>query len=182
MPEQCTSKKDPMLEQHSSEEDPMPVLTKDLLGGGYDCEIVESPTVGLQTECHVCLQILREPHMVTCCCKRFCHSCINRIQAAGKSCPLCNAITYDVVHDKKLEQDLEGRKVYCMHAKSGCQWTGELRQYEEHLNVNPESETQLEGCGFVKIKCTHCGSLCQRNLTTSHRREECQKWRTHRGM
>ena len=156
----------------------MVAQTKDL-EGGYTCDFVEPPPAGLQTECSVCLQILREPHIVDCCCYRFCQSCIDRIKVAGKSCPLCSATTFELMHDKQLERSLKDLKVGCIHAESGCKWTGELRQLDEHLNVNPEPETLSEGCGFIKIECIHCGHQCQRHLFTSH---QCRKWTTHRGM
>ena len=149
---------------------------------GYTCDFAEPPPAGLQTECRVCLQILREPHLVSCCGNRFCQSCINPIKVCGKSCPLCNATTFTLVQDKQLERSLKDLEVHCIHAESGCKWTGELRRLDNHLNVNPESETQSEGCGFITIKCIHCGSPCQRNLLASHQRKECQKLRTHRGM
>ena len=43
---------DPMLEQGTSKEVPIPVQTKDL-AGGYDCTFVEVPTVGLEIKCQL---------------------------------------------------------------------------------------------------------------------------------
>ena len=166
-----------MLEQGTSKEVPTPVQTKDL-AGGYECTLVEVPTVVLESECSVCLQILREPHMVTCCGNRMCNSCINHIKVSGEPCPLCRATDFETVHDKKLEEKLKHLQVRCTHAKSGCKWTGELRLLDKHFNVNPKREALLEGCGFTKVKCIHCGSPCQRSLLTSHLTEQCQK----RGM
>ena len=153
-----------------------------ILEGGYSCDFVEPPPKRLKMECPVCLQIHREPHMVSCCSNHFCKSCINRVKVDGKSCPLCKAATFEVMHDKDLERSQKNLKVCCIHAESGCRWTGELRLLDEHLNVTPKPETLLEGCDFLKIKCIHCGYHCQRNLLISHQIEECQKWPTHRGM
>ena len=42
---------------------------------GFDCQFVDAPKE-LQSECPVCLSILREPCQVTCCGKSFCRACI----------------------------------------------------------------------------------------------------------
>ena len=39
--------------------------------GGYDCEFVERPKE-LETDCPICLLVLREPFQVTCCGNSFC--------------------------------------------------------------------------------------------------------------
>ena len=36
--------------------------------GGYDCEFVEQPPAAFQTECPICLHILREPCLISCPC------------------------------------------------------------------------------------------------------------------
>ena len=156
-----------------------PVLVQTKLKGGYACNFVEPPPVALQTECRVCLQILHEPHFVSCCGNRFCQSCINPIKVGGKSCPLCNAATFELMHDKQLERTLKDLKVHCIHADSGCKWSGELGLLSKHLNVYPESEALLEGCGFVIIKCILCGYRCQRSVLMSH---QYQRRPTHIGM
>ena len=83
--------------------------------------------------------------------------------------------------DKQLDRSLKDLKVHCTHAEKGCGWTGELRKLDKHFNENPNPDALLEGCAFIKIKCTHCGFLCQRDEFTSHQ-TECQKLRAHRGM
>ena len=113
---------------------------KELERGGYDCEFVEAPPAGLQTECAICLRILREPQMISCCSHRFCRSCIEPIKVDGKSCPLCKAINFDLMRDKALERSLKDLKVHCTNATSGCKWTGELRLLSEHLHINSISK------------------------------------------
>ena len=45
--------------------------------------------------------------------------------------------------------------VYCTHKdrRDGCKWSGELLEFEKHLNENGSEETQLLGCKFVEILC-----------------------------
>lgn len=44
--------------------------------GGFDCEFEEKPSKGVQSECPVCLLVLRKPYQVTCCGYGFCRVCI----------------------------------------------------------------------------------------------------------
>ncbi len=57
--------------------------------GGYECKFVKSPPEGLQTECCICLLVLRCPHITNCCGRNF---CITRVQKDGKVCPLSSAM------------------------------------------------------------------------------------------
>ena len=45
---------------------------------GYACDFVDTIPKELQTECSICLHVLRDPHMVDCCGYRFCKSCIEQ--------------------------------------------------------------------------------------------------------
>jgi len=95
--------------------------------GGYGCQFVSRPPEELQLECAVCLQILRNPHLIDCCGHNFCQSCINCVQMEGKPCPLCNEPSFRVMHNKGLQRTLNGFTVYCTHRQDGCSWVGELR-------------------------------------------------------
>ena len=43
---------------------------------GYECEFVEPPPKQFQSECPICLQILREPRLIDCCGHNYCVACI----------------------------------------------------------------------------------------------------------
>ena len=148
---------------------------RERLRGGYECEIVRPPEK-IQTECSICLQVLREPQLISCCGHNFCRSCIERVKKDGKNCPLCNEAEFTLMHNKGLERSLKEFEVFCTHRKSGCRWVGELRMLEQHLNANPEPEKQLEGCDFVEVKCMHeCGHCFQRCSLGNHQADECRK-------
>ena len=52
--------------------------------GGYDCEFVEAPAAAFQTECPICLQVLKEPCVISCPCgQKICHECIEVIKAVS---------------------------------------------------------------------------------------------------
>ncbi|XP_064385177.1 TNF receptor-associated factor 4-like [Halichondria panicea] len=144
---------------------------------GFDCEFVKPPpSEYIQSQCPVCLQIIREPHQVTCCGKKFCKACIEHIKAIKKSCPTCNKNEFLYFPDTCLKQSLYGLNIRCGHQKDGCEWTGELRQLDEHLNTDPEPEKQLDGCKFVKFDCIYrCGNHQQRRYIQNHRIKDCPK-------
>ena len=143
---------------------------------GFECEFVKPPpSEYIQSECPVCLQIIREPHQVTCCGKKFCKACIEHIKAIQKPCPICNE-EFSSFADKSSKQSLYNLKVRCSHQKDGCEWTGELRQLDEHLNTDPQPEKQLDRCQFVKIDCIYnCGNQVQRQYIHIHGTEDCPK-------
>ena len=145
---------------------------------GFDCEFLEPPPDAIQTECPVCLQIIREPHQVTCCGNKFCEVCILQVKDRNKPCPTCNATrsNRNIFPDKGLKRILYSLKVQCGHQKDGCEWTGELGQLDEHLNTDPQPEKQLNGCLFVNLVCIYdCGELIPRQYVQSHQILYCTK-------
>ena len=130
--------------------------------GGYDCDFLEKPPEAFQTDCPVCLQILKEPCLISCCGHKFCRECIERITKDAKPCPLCNEPNFTFLRDLGLERTLNELEVWCSYTKEGCEWRGTLRKLEEHLNRDPSPENQLNGCEFVAVECTHkCGEWFQ---------------------
>lgn len=70
------------------------------LQGGFDCVFVEEPPKQLQTDCSICLCILKDPYLVDCCGISFCQSCIKPIQDDNKPCPVCNVNFVTCIPDK----------------------------------------------------------------------------------
>ena len=146
---------------------------------GFDCEFVGSISKDVQTECSICLQILRRPHIVSCCGYRFCGGCLDEIQKtrATLGCPLCKQ-SFSAIPDKGLERVLNAKIVSCSFKKSGCPWIGQLSQLESHLNSTPSSQSDilLEGCPFFEIVCPRCrGKPIQRQNMRKHSNTECPK-------
>lgn len=128
----------------------------------------------VQWSCSVCLLILRQPHLISCCGQNYCHQCIQQVMAGSKPCPLCNAEGFQVLHNKGLERSLADLGVRCSYRERGCEWTGELRQYEQHLNLEPEPDQQLTGCKYVELECSNkCGGWFRRGAISRHQREQC---------
>ena len=143
--------------------------------GGYDCQLVHPPPAHIQTECSVCLQILREPCIVSCCGNKFCRECIEPVRAAGKDCPLCNGPDFSFMSEHSLGRTLLDLDVLCSSGADGCTWTGKLRDLERHLNLSYSAGDQLSGCQFVEVSCLHpgCGRLLQRRHASVHQESEC---------
>ena len=95
------------------------------------------------------------------------------MQADKKSCPTCDEAEFSVFADKRLRRSLYAFQVRCVHQKSGCEWTGELRELDKHLNINPELGKQLIGCAFAEVACTHCCEYFQRRHVHAHESESC---------
>ena len=149
------------------------LLNQVLFQGGYDSTFVKKPE-HLQTECSVCLCLLRDPHLVECCGYRFCRTCIERVKLKNKQCPLCNVQLTTIVSDKQLQRQLNGLDVYCSNKDSGCDWTGELRTLELHVNAYEHSDdNKLNGCSFTLLACTYCDQKIQRGDLREHETEIC---------
>ena len=145
------------------------------LASGFDCEFAEKPPEMIQTECLICLLILREPYQVICCGKSFCHSCIERVKSLSKPCPHCNEKNFTDFPNKGLQQPLYQLQIRCTHQNEGCKWTGELGALDNHLNLDTQPANQLKGCVFVTVKCTHCSESQQRQHIAHHQNKVCPK-------
>ena len=98
--------------------------------GGYECDLIEEPPDDLI--CPICLLPLRKPHLISCCGRKLCHSCVDRVQQAEQPCPCCRGEQYVIVIDKMVERQVLDLKVYCKNKSKGCPWSGELRDLEKH--------------------------------------------------
>ena len=140
---------------------------------GYECEFVEPPPKQFQSECSICLQILREPRLIDCCGHNYCEACIERVGKDGKPCPLCNEPGFTTMANKGLKRTLHEFRVYCPHRLRGCEWESELGKLDEHLNSDPLPERQLKGCPFAVIECLHCKEGIRRDKIAGHQLERC---------
>ncbi len=151
------------------------MFNEEFTESGFDCQFVEVPPKSVQSECPVCLQILRDPYQTTCCGYAFCEQCIGRVERSNKPCPCCNDKQFNKFEDKRLRKSLYNFKVHCSNIKQGCEWVGELRDLDNHLNSNPSPTNQLQGCKFSQIKCLHCSKLFLRSDIEDHQNNHCLK-------
>ena len=142
---------------------------------GFECDFVKEVPAAFQTNCPVCLLILREPYAASCCGKSFCSFCIHQIELNNKPCPLCNSSQYELHSNKGLRQSLYQLLVYCTNRTKGCEWKGELGDIDKHINSNPSPSTQLNGCQFAAIKCNYCSGGFRRSSIPKHQSKQCPK-------
>ena len=140
---------------------------------GYDCEFVDkSPN---RSQCPICLLVLRDPHQTPCCGNAFCKDCIAKIKLHKKPCPTCKTEDFLSYPDKGLERELYSSEVSCSFKSRGCDWRGELRQLDQHLNSNSSQDNPLAGCDFLRICCNYCQHAMYRRQLREHRNKECLK-------
>ena len=99
--------------------------------------------------CLICHSVMRDPHIVTCCCNKMCGACIERVHHSGQPCPTCREPNFTKFREKQLNSEILDLKVRCTHHTNGCEWVGELRDLKKH--TDPEKGK----CGFVQVKCPY---------------------------
>ena len=136
----------------------------------YPVNFVHQPPREIPVTCAICLDVLFQPKIVSCCGHSFCANCIGRVARDRKPCPLCGR-HFVLTDNQWLERTLNDYDVYCPHKEKGCEWVGQLRQLENHLNQNPLPDKL---CQYELIRCQRCHShLCERRLMPNHFSNEC---------
>ena len=120
--------------------------------------------------CRSCHQLLVEAQEMSCCEGMFCLKCIEQWKAMGKDhCPGCTTTEGWRWHPSRaVERVLKGLHVLCRNHSKGCQWRGELRDQNEHLDKDT-------GCQFAIVQCPHkCETAVMRLSLNDHVTAECQ--------
>ena len=120
-------------------------------------------------------RFLKDPYQVKCCGYAFCRVCIETVRRSWKPCPCCEAKRIATFEDKRLKRSLNQFKVTCLNKEQGCKWVGELGQLDNHLNMYPSQQNQLQGCQYSRIKCLHCSELFLRPGIEDHQGQKCPR-------
>lgn len=119
-------------------------------------------------QCHICLCLLADPHLTTCCGHHFCKDCIFKVAKANQACPMCKMEGFMAVVDKNVYRKIRALPVRCHFHSKGCEWQGELRDLEEHLDPHRGH------CKFNDVVCTKgCGKTLRRAQLETHLMMEC---------
>ncbi|CAF1299272.1 unnamed protein product [Rotaria sordida] len=113
--------------------------------------------------CPVCSLILRDPVQLTQCGHRLCQTCLNVEQETTIKCRQCQLETLriEVRLDRGFINEMESLPIDC----SFCQWTGVLRNYQEHLDQSHSN-----------LKCEDCGEEFNSvNKFNEHKVSKCQQ-------
>ena len=93
----------------------------------------------------ICLSVLCNLTLTSCCGNHFCQGCIERIQSNGKPCPLCHSQDYATMLDKPVMRRVKQLKVQFPNKDQGCMWIGELGETWERIDCT---------CDFVEVTCS----------------------------
>ena len=132
--------------------------------GGHDYQFVEEPPKDLK--CSICLSVFRDPHLTSCCGNHYCQTCINLIQVESKPCPLCQQVDFNSMLDKGICRKVNELHVQCLNVQEGCQWTGELKSVQVHIDSQ---------CEFVQVRCSLCLIFVLKTYLAEHKSIACPK-------
>ena len=138
--------------------------------GGYSFEFVDP--VPEDYNCPICLQVLRDPHLTSCCGHHLCETCLNRIKKSLRpKCPRCSKENFTTLLNKQLNNNITALKVRCNLKAYGCEWMGALENHPRHLNKdNIKGECRFYGA-YCPLKCGR--SLMFRYKIEQHLQTEC---------
>ena len=115
--------------------------------------------------CPVSFAVLLEPYQTQCCGNHLSQEAYQRLQ--GQPCPVCREENLVAMKDKFHRRRMSLLKMRCPHKAEGCEWQGELRSLEQHLNTNRE-------CRYVDVDCPYaCGERVQRRSLEEHKSQRC---------
>ena len=125
-------------------------------------------------KCPICLEILQEPYLTTCCGNHhLCKVCMEKVKEANGRCPLCKEKPFNGFIDKRFERQLHELKVYCIYRPKGCKWVGNYGKLDHHLSIGRESGE----CQFVVIECPlseECKEHFLRKNLLNHKENLCK--------
>ena len=106
-------------------------------------------------DCPICLSVLREPYLTTCCGSHFCESCVEGVKKKDNQCPLCRSKPLVAVIDKYFKRRLQVNCPDCMKTFQRC-------EINEHSSVCTERKLP---CTFSEVGC---GMKVRRRLLQKH--------------
>lgn len=126
----------------------------------------------IEVFCNVCLDLMLDPHLSSCCGHHFCLRCLRELQRRSSLCPMCKEPKFTAVLNKNLQRSIFNFRIYCPLKGNGCPWQGEVKGLKEHL-----LEREREGeCPYVRVACANeCGLMVERCRLKEHENEICPK-------
>ena len=121
--------------------------------------------------CPICLSVMSDPHLTSCCGQHYCQDCITRILLMGQPCPICKEQEFSTLFDRQLRNRISVLDVYCPMESKGCRWQGKYEELEPHLSVG-----KMKGeCLFILVPCPFdCERSFPRRHLTRHMTRECE--------
>ena len=134
--------------------------------GGYESTFTKP--VPDRFNCNICTKVLHDPHLTDCCGQHFCESCLDHwFKKQKTTCPLCREKNFNHFLNKALKREIDDLEIRCTKQGLGCQWVGELRTLQTHLDSD-------KGCGYVEVQCSNkCGAKMKRKELKAHLERQC---------
>ncbi|XP_065886254.1 TNF receptor-associated factor 5-like [Dysidea avara] len=112
--------------------------------------------------CEICMDVLNEPLLTTCCGQSYCRECVNQLRQ--NTCPHCRD-PLNTIEDKKSSRILSNTKIKCpYHLFNKCKWNGNTSDLKSHLTT----------CQFKPVTCAKkCGVSRERKNIDRHLKTEC---------
>ena len=99
--------------------------------------------------CPICLCVMNDPHLTSCCSQHYCHACITRIQTMNQPCSMCKNAAFSTLFNRQLRNRISALGVFCPMESKGCKWRGKYEDLEAHLSVG-----KVEGdCLYISVPC-----------------------------
>ena len=118
--------------------------------------------------CSVTFAVLLEPYQTQCCANHLSQEAYQSLH--GQPCPVCREENLVAMKDNYHKRRVLSLKVRCPHKAEGCEWEGELRSLEQHLNTNSSAGE----CEYVDVDCPYaCGERVQRRSLEEHKSQRC---------
>ena len=155
----------------------------------YDYNYVEPPPDRLM--CKICQLPCREAQKSECCGHVFCKRDLEKMKVAtavSYACPICRIESFKTHPDPGVDREVKGLKVYCQNNEvgSGCNWTGEVNQIDEHLR---KCEVACVCCKEVMhysamtnhindcpCLCQYCDTVAERDVISDQHMQKCHKF------
>ena len=122
--------------------------------GGYTYEFIDQPPDDLL--CQMCKHVAKEPQQLKCTCGAFyCMSCLARITSTSamhkSDCPVkYKNEPLDHFPDHKSNERIQKLMLKCTNQGEGCDWTGELKDLDDHRSQCPKEEIP---CTLSEVGC-----------------------------
>ena len=123
--------------------------------------------------CPICFELLTEPYQIVKCGHHVCQQCHTKLLTSGKKeCPVCREpnVLSNAHLDKFLQREINDIKVRCQHHREGCEWTGEVRDLQSHLDPDKRK------CNYILLPCSFgCGERIRSGAMRDHLKRYCTK-------
>ena len=137
--------------------------SEDELCEGYDYQFLE-PGLSDDHKCPICRLVVKNAYQINCCGKIMCKGCLMKCCETSQKCPMCRTrIGNKYFKDTRSDREIKSLKVYCDNQENGCDWTGEVRVIEKHL----------EDCDYQEIECEDCKRTILKLEMETHLSDEC---------